>query len=173
MTINIGYFEELKKRIETAGSSELLALKKEITERLREVDFVSRNHEDPTGDWLLFLDALCNVRLGACCWDAGQKLLVCHSEEMDLLADWYEKLVDAVRSVNQRQKDGRGGCNEQKVDAVINLYDSNTALVERIVYSGNKYVTHLMERTRQLRFMRYSGKWSKIEKVEAMYSRYL
>ena len=71
MTINLNYFEDLKKEIEAAGPDKLIFLKNQIMERLRQAGFITQNTEDPTCGWLLFLDAMCDARLGACFWGGG------------------------------------------------------------------------------------------------------
>jgi hypothetical protein len=172
MTINLNYFEDLKKEIEAAGPDKLIFLKNQIMERLRQAGFITQNPEDPTCGWLLFLDAMCDARLGACFWGGG-KPLVCEGEDLDFLADWYEKLTAVVRSINQRQKDGRGGCNQQKLEVLIKFHTSSCQRFEKLVTAHNKYAAYLNDRTREVLHMCNSGKWKHIDKVDALRSQYL
>jgi len=129
-----------------------------------------RNGEDPTGGWNLYLDALCDLRLGAFAWD-GSRVLAFGAGELDLLADWYEALCEVARSVNRRQKDGRGGCNESKLGALEDFVGAKKDEIEESISSGRNYARYLQERTEQVKRMKSSGHWSWIDKVEAFRGR--
>jgi len=170
MTINIGHFEELRRAILSAELERVAEIKKELAEKTAAGNYIVRNGEDPTGGWNLYLDALCDVRLGAFAWD-GSRILSFGKGELDLLADWYELLCEVARSVNRRQRDGRGGCNESKFSALEDFVRAREDEIDKSVSAGNEYASYLFERTEQVRRMKASGKWSLLAKVEVFRGR--
>jgi len=165
MTINMGYFEELRKAILSAGLERVIEIKKELAEKTASGNYTVRNGEDPTGGWNLYLDALCDLRLGAFAWD-GSRIVSFGQGDLDLLADWYELLCEVARSVNRRQKDGRGGCNESKFSALEDFVRARKDEIDKSVSAGKEYARYLAERTEQVRRMKTTGVWSAIGKVE-------
>jgi len=166
MTINMGYFEELRKAILSAGLGRVVEIKKELAEKTASWNYTVRNGEDPTGGWNLYLDALCDLRLGAFAWD-GSRIISFGAGELDMLADWYELLCEVARSVNRRQKDGRGGCNESKFSALEDFVRARKDEIGKSVSTGNEYARYLVERTEQVNRMKEAENWSSLAKIEA------
>ena len=175
MTINMSAFEELRKRILSAGQEELVSIKHEIAEYLKQCKYIAVNGEDARGEWYLYLDALCDIRLGACNWNRQfpDVRLMCDGCDHDMLLDWYEALATVTRSINQRQNDKRGGCSESKLAKLKDFYFGNRGNVERLIGEGVKYAAYLEERTQQVFRMAESGMWSVLPKLDNMRWEYL
>ena len=94
--------------------------------------------------------------------------------DLDILADWYERASAAARSINQRQDDGRGGCNGAKMAELREFFLSNREeKIEGLVSSGCKYAAYLNERTQQILQMERSKEWAKVEKIDCLRGKYL
>ncbi len=171
--INMNYFNELKRRIGSAGFEELVSIKKTILEELESLGFKASSGENSSGSMYLFLDALCDLRLGAHNWTDEGDIVVVSRNDMDFLADWYERAAAAARSINQRQEDGRGGCNGAKAVALREFFLPNREKIEGLVSSGCKYAVYLNERTQQILQMEKSKEWAKVEKVDCLRGKYL
>jgi len=132
--ISLGYFNDLREAILSADEERLVAIKESLYAQLKDIGFEGRNGELSLGDYLLYLDMLCDERLGAASWDG--RYVRWDSADWDILADWYEALSDVARSVNSRQKDGRGGCNERKAAALVHIFTIKRAEIDRLLSRG-------------------------------------
>lgn len=102
-----------------------------------------------------------------------ETLFVTPSEEFDFLVDWYERLAAVARSINQRQDDGRSGCSERKFAEVKDFFDKSQVQIDKLNSDRNKYSLYLSSRMKQILEMHNSGKWAKVEKIEAYRSCFL
>ena len=175
MTVNMSAFEDLRKRILSANQEELISLKAEIDEHLKQRKYAARCGEDATGAWFLFLDVMCDLRLGACNWSTPTDdiRLVSDGTAYDMMLDWYELLATVARSVNQRQDDGRGGCNKKKLSELREFRNAHSADVERLIAGGIRYCAYLEEWTQRVFHMESAGNWSTLPKIDAMRWEYL
>ena len=182
MTVSIGAFEDIEQAILSAGPERVVEIKGEVQAKLRNVGTVvasgnQSNREDPTWRWNLYLDALCDVRLGACRWDspyAGESRIVAMTaSELDFFADWYDVISAVARSINQRQKDGRGGCNEAKKDEFLRFVGDHEDGIRKLISMGRRYASYLNERSQQIVRMSKLGSYFVLDKIDAFSSKYL
>lgn len=175
MTINIGELEEMEAAVLSAGEQNLANIKRELQDRLAGGLPVDR--EDPIRHYELYLDALCDVRLGAWRWNSpvagDSRLVALTAAELDFFAEWHDVVSAVARSVNQRQKDGRGGCNAAKKDALLRFVNEHAADIERLVLAGKRYAAYLHERTEQIVCMFERNTFGTVEKIKALTSEYL
>ena len=181
MTVSIGAFEDIERAILSAGLEKVAEIKRDIQQKLKDVGMGCAPHPDSPESamqhWYLYLDALCDFRLGACRWTAtyGEKpeVAVVSTAELDFFADWYDVASAVARSINQRQKDGRGGCNEAKADALRNFMCDHAIEIEKLYASGSRYARYLKDRADQLMRMIICNNFFSVDKIDAFCSKYL
>lgn len=181
MTVSIGAFEDIERAILSAGLEKVAEIKRDIQQKLKDVGMGCAPHPDSpesaTQHWYLYLDALCDFRLGACRWTAthGEKpeVAVVSTAELDFFADWYDVASAVARSINQRQKDGRGGCNEAKKDEFLRFVGDHEADIRKLISMGRRYASYLNERSQRIVRMCNMGSYCALDKIDAFCSKYL
>ena len=181
MTINIGAFEEMEQAMLSAGPERVAEIKRDIQQKLKDVGVGGAPHPDSPESamqrWYLYLDALCDFRLGACRWATtyGEEpgVAVVQTAELNFFADWYDVASAVARSINQRQKDGRGGCSAAKKDEFLRFVCDHAADISKLMGVGRRYASYLNERSQQIVRMCNTGNYFPIDKIDAFCSKYL
>lgn len=181
MTIDIGAFEEMERAILSAGVERVAEIKRDLQQKLKDVGMGCAPHPDsPEGAMQhlnLYMDALCDMRLGACRWNAiplgDSRMVALTATELDFFADWYDVTSALARSINQRQKDGRGGCNAAKKDEFLRFVGDHEADIRKLISMGRRYASYLNERSQQIVRMCNMGSYCALDKIDAFCSKYL
>lgn len=177
MTVNIGAFEELEKAVLSADKQNLARIKRDLQSRLQDLDPLAVHREDVIWCYELYLDALCDMRLGACRWNspvAGDlRFVALTAAELDFFAEWYDVVSAIARSINQRKNDGRGGCNTAKKEALLHFMGEHAEEVDCLVGTGKRYAVYLYEHTKQIMRMIDLNAFETVEKISMLTSEYL
>ena len=168
---NMGYYKDLEQAILSAGLETLVRIKEEVNERLRgQAGQVARKSENPTVEWDLYLETLCNTRLLELSENWGHKLSV--ADDLDFLGAWYDCVATVARSVNRRQADGHGGCNAGKMQALLAFYAEHEREINDCGRQDGSYGQYLYSLTREMIGMNNTKEWHAVEKVETIGSRF-
>ena len=100
-------------------------------------------------------------------------MAVVQTAELNFFADWYDVASAVARSINQRQKDGRGGCSAAKKDEFLRFVCDHAADISKLMGVGRRYASYLNERSQQIVRMCNTGNYFPIDKIDAFCSKYL